>query len=178
VRVETALLGAEVVLAPGASVVLPVPDGYEVGVLVDSGSVTFAGAGLAAAVLGVVDVAPGGSVGTGERPGAAGGSASGSGPVLTAGVEGARVLALGGEPFGEEVVMWWNFIGASHDEVVAAREAWEAGEGAGSGRFGAVEGYEGQTPRIPAPSLPGVRLRPRGNRGAHQPPVTEAPAMS
>ena len=47
--------------------------------------------------------------------------------LLAAGREGARVLLLGGEPFGEEVVMWWNFIGRSHDEVVAAREAWEAG---------------------------------------------------
>ncbi|WP_371814100.1 hypothetical protein [Phycicoccus sp. HDW14] len=23
--------------------------------------------------------------------------------------------------------MWWNFIGRSHDEVVAAREEWESG---------------------------------------------------
>ena len=40
VRVETPLVGAEVVLAAGASVVLPVPDGFEVAVLVDAGSVT------------------------------------------------------------------------------------------------------------------------------------------
>ena len=180
VRVETALLGAEVVLAPDASVALPVPEGYEVGVLVDTGSVTFAGAALGAAELGVVDVAPGGSLDSGKLPGDAGAAASGSGsgPVLAAGPEGARVLVLGGEPFGEEVVMWWNFIGATHDEVVAAREAWEAPEGAGPGRFGAVDGYEGTTPRIPAPALPGVRLRARGNRGAHQPPAIEAPAMS
>ena len=159
VRVETALLGAEVVLEPGASVPLPVPEGHEVGVLVDTGAVTFAGAALTAAELGVLDAAAG-------RPA----------PGLTAGPEGARVLVLGGEPFGEEVVMWWNFIGSSHEAVVAAREAWEAQEAAG--RFGSVEGYEGETPRIPAPALPGVRLRARGNRGAHQPPVTEAPAMS
>ena len=81
------------------------------------------------------------------------------------------MLVLGGEPFGEEVVMWWNFIGRSHEDVVAAREAWEAGapgDGGGSGevgRFGMVEGYAGAVSRIPAPALPGVRLRPRGNRG-------------
>ena len=46
------------------------------------------------------------------------------------------MLVLGGEPFGEEVVMWWNFIGRSHDDVVAAREAWEAGPE----RFGSVAG--------------------------------------
>ena len=77
------------------------------------------------------------------------------------------MLVLGGEPFGEEVVMWWNFIGRSHEDVVAAREAWEAGAlgaGRGVGRFGLVEGYVGAVARIPAPALPGVRLRPRGNR--------------
>ena len=28
------------------------------------------------------------------------------------------MLLLGGEPFAEEIVMWWNFIGRSHDEIV------------------------------------------------------------
>ena len=41
VRVETPLVGAEVVLGADASVVLPVPDGFEVAVLVDAGSVVF-----------------------------------------------------------------------------------------------------------------------------------------
>ena len=58
---------------------------------------------------------------------------------MTAGAEGARVLVLGGEPFGEEVVMWWNFIGRSHEDVVAAREAWEAGA-PGTGRPGRSAG--------------------------------------
>ena len=74
---------------------------------------------------------------------------------------GARVLVLGGEPFREEVVMWWNFIGRSHEDVVAAREEWEA---SGAGRFGQVRGYVGEVSRIPAPGLPGVRLKSRGNR--------------
>ena len=29
---------------------------------------------------------------------------------------------LGGEPFGEELVMWWNFIGRSHEEIVGFRQ--------------------------------------------------------
>ena len=33
----------------------------------------------------------------------------------------ARVLVLGGTPFGEELVMWWNFVGRSHDEIAAYR---------------------------------------------------------
>ena len=77
-----------------------------------------------------------------------------------------RVLVLGGAPFEEEVVMWWNFIGRTHEDVEAAREAWQAGAGGDPGRFGRVEGYEGPVARIPAPALPRVRLRARGNRGS------------
>ena len=161
VRVETPLVGAEVVLATDATVVLPVPDGFEVSVLVDTGSVTLGDTGLARGELGVVGAA--------RHPG---------GVTVTAGAAGARVLVLGGEPFGEEVVMWWNFIGRSNDDVVAAREAWEGGPE----RFGVVEGYVGPVPRIPAPALPGVRLKPRGNRelrgGSAFSGDTEAPALS
>ena len=58
--------------------------------------------------------------------------------------------------------MWWNFVGRSHDEVVAFREQWQAEviDGASSrGRFGALDGYDGSA--LPAPALPNVRLRPR-----------------
>lgn len=72
------------------------------------------------------------------------------------GSEGSRVLLLGGEPFGEQLVMWWNFIGRDHDEVVAMRESWERQDG----RFGSFTGYPGE--RIPAPPLPAVRLAARG----------------
>jgi redox-sensitive bicupin YhaK (pirin superfamily) len=73
--------------------------------------------------------------------------------------EGARVFLLGGEPFEADIVMWWNFVGRSHDEIVEAREAWEAQEE----RFGAVVDHGPE--RIPAPPLPAVRLTPRRRRG-------------
>ncbi|TYB65275.1 pirin family protein [Nonomuraea sp. PA05] len=66
-----------------------------------------------------------------------------------------RVMLIGGEPFGEELVMWWNFVGRSHDEIAAFREEWMEGEG-----FGVVEGFDGAP--LPAPVLPGTRLKPRG----------------
>nr|WP_055502575.1 pirin family protein [Nonomuraea pusilla] len=66
-----------------------------------------------------------------------------------------RVLLIGGEPFGEKIVMWWNFVGRSHDEIAAFRKEWMEGEG-----FGVVEGFDG-TP-LPAPALPTTRLKPRG----------------
>lgn len=172
VLVETPLVGAEVVLEPGAVVDVPVDAGFELGVLVDRGSVEFAGQRLARGELGVVEAL--GAGGPGDGSGLGGESDAGGAPrhpgsvALQAGSEGARVLVLGGEPFGEEVVMWWNFIGRSHDEVVVAREEWEASgvPGASGGRFGSVQGYVGEVSRIPAPGLPGVRLRSRGNRSA------------
>jgi quercetin 2,3-dioxygenase len=66
------------------------------------------------------------------------------------------LMLLGGEPFEEEIVMWWNFIGRTGDEVAGFREAWQGGER----RFGEVRGYEGD--RLDAPPLPGVPLKARG----------------
>lgn len=72
----------------------------------------------------------------------------------------ARFLLLGGEPFEEQLVMWWNFIGRSHEEIVAARNDWMASIDAhGTDRFPAVPGYDGDA--LPAPPLPATRLKPR-----------------
>jgi redox-sensitive bicupin YhaK (pirin superfamily) len=68
----------------------------------------------------------------------------------------ARALLVGGEPFAERIVMWWNFVGADHDEVASAREQWQAADP----RFGPVHGYRGG--RLAAPALPNVRLTARG----------------
>ncbi len=72
--------------------------------------------------------------------------------------EGATLFLLGGEPFEDDIVMWWNFVGRTHDEIVEARDAWEAG----SDRFGRVVGH-GDV-RIPAPPMPAVRLTQRRRR--------------
>ncbi|UWF77709.1 MULTISPECIES: pirin family protein [Microbacterium] len=72
---------------------------------------------------------------------------------------GALLFLLGGEPFAEDLVMWWNFAARSHDEIVEAREAWEAAGASGSDRFGHVPGHGEE--RIPAPPIPPVRLLPR-----------------
>lgn len=72
--------------------------------------------------------------------------------------EDATVFLLGGEPFPDEIVMWWNFVGRSHDEIVHARESWEAG----TAPFGPVVGHGPE--RVPAPPMPGVRLTQRRRR--------------
>jgi quercetin 2,3-dioxygenase len=67
----------------------------------------------------------------------------------------ARLLLLGGEPFGEPLFMWWNLVAHSSEEIEQARSDWAAGR-----RFGEVRGFDG--PRLEAPPLPPGRLRPRG----------------
>ncbi len=79
-----------------------------------------------------------------------------------------RALLLGGRPLGERIVMWWNFIGRTHEEIVEFRRQWMAGIGAagapsdspqGDPLFGPVAGYPGRP--LPAPEMPGLRLKPR-----------------
>ena len=60
---------------------------------------------------------------------------------------GARFLLLGGQPFPETVLMWWNFVARTPDEIAAARAEWEDN----GARFGDVRGYAG--PRLHAPEL-------------------------
>ena len=46
----------------------------------------------------------------------------------------ARALLLGGVPFPEQLLMWWNFVGRSREEVSEARRQWAEDDG----RFGRV----------------------------------------
>jgi redox-sensitive bicupin YhaK (pirin superfamily) len=45
-----------------------------------------------------------------------------------------RLLLLGGQPFGEEIAMWWNFVARAQSELAEAYEEWQAG----NERFGPV----------------------------------------
>lgn len=129
------LVGAEVTLAAGTDARLPLRPGFEYAVLAVDGAVTVDG----------TTVKPGPLLYLGEGR---------SSLRLRAGSD-ARLMLIGGEPFTERLVMWWNFIARDHDEVVRAREEWAHGSG-----FGRVHGYDG--PAIPAPPMPITRLVPRG----------------
>lgn len=59
-----------------------------------------------------------------------------------------RVLLLGGEPFESPILLWWNFIGRTQQELAEARQQWVEGHA----RFGTIPAYEG--PRLEAPVLP------------------------
>ncbi|MFF8669494.1 pirin family protein [Streptomyces sp. NPDC015242] len=136
VRTFTPLLGAEITLEPGATLTLDVDTAFEHGLLVDSGDVRLAGTPLKPADLGYVPC------GTDTLTITNGSAAP------------ARTVLLGGPPFEEEIIMWWNFIARSHEEIVQAREDWERGT-----RFGVVQGYDGDP--LPAPALPNMPLKPR-----------------
>lgn len=61
---------------------------------------------------------------------------------------GSRILLLGGEPFGEQILMWWNFVGFRKEDIASAQRDWEAD----GPRFGRVAGHAGK--RLAAPALP------------------------
>jgi quercetin 2,3-dioxygenase len=61
--------------------------------------------------------------------------------------DGTRLLVLGGEPLGQPIAMWWNFVARDRDELTAAYEAWEAR----TDRFGDVTST---LDRIDAPRPP------------------------
>ena len=133
------LIGVELALEPGASTVLPLQVGFEHALLV---------------LDGVLEVG-----GVRQAPGPLRHLAPGLGRLALRSEHGARALLIGGEPFAEDLVMWWNFLGRSHADILEAREDWERRDGQ---RFGAVAGHGDA--RIPAPELPRVRLTPRRRR--------------
>ncbi|GAA1192259.1 pirin family protein [Streptomyces hebeiensis] len=131
----TPIVGADLTLARGAETRLPLEPDFEYAVLSMSGESAVDG----------VPVVPGSMLylgcGRSELP-------------LRAESD-AGLLLLGGEPFEEEIVMWWNFIGRSQADIEQAREDWTSGA-----RFGEVHGYAGN--RLSAPDLPPTPLKPRG----------------
>ncbi|XQE83522.1 pirin family protein [Streptomyces microflavus] len=131
----TPIVGADLTLTGGAEARLPLDPDFEYAVLSMSGEAEVDG----------VPVLPGSMLylGCGR-----------TGLPLRA-LSDAGLMLLGGEPFEEEIVMFWNFIGRSHEEIAQAREDWMTGS-----RFGDVKGYDGG--RLSAPELPPVALKPRG----------------
>ena len=143
------LLGAEISIEAGRVLRLAADAAFEYGVLVDTGTVALNDTVIQTNALGYL--APGADV-----------------IELHAGQDSrARMLLLGGVPLGEQIVMWWNFISRSHDEIVRYRADWQAlitaAPGAatrpGPDRFALPAGD--RLPPIPAPPMPNATLRPR-----------------
>lgn len=126
-RIYTPLAGIDVAAAGAARTRLPLEPGYEYGVLVLEGSVLVEGAALAPGTLLYLG----------------GGRAA----LDLAAEARARMLLIGGEPFAEEVLLWWNFVARTRAQIERARADWASGS-----RFGDVQGYPG--PPLDAPRLP------------------------
>ena len=134
-EVYSPLVGAEALLEPGADTRLPLRSDWEYAALALAGAVDVDGVALSPGPLLYL--------GTGRSD-------------LPLGAQGAaRLLLIGGEPFEEHIVMWWNFVGRDHEDIDTARDAWTRADA----RFGTVRGYRGDP--LPAPPLPTVRLKPR-----------------
>ncbi|GAB2712307.1 pirin family protein [Kitasatospora kifunensis] len=135
---HTPLVGVDLTLREGSTAQLPLEPDFEYAVLTMDGLTEVDG----------VRLEPGSMLylGSGRRELPLRALADGS------------LLLLGGEPFEEKIVMWWNFIGRSTEEIVQARSDWTEGS-----RFGEVHGYDGQ--RLSAPTLPSVPMKPRGRAG-------------
>lgn len=119
------MVGADLTVHPGESLALPLDAAREHGLFLLGGDVGFESQDLAIDTLYYI--------GRGRTE------------LALRSAKGARVLLIGGEPFREKILMWWNFVARTVDEIRIAREDWEAGR-----RFGAVP-YDG--PRIDAPPL-------------------------
>ncbi|OLB64904.1 MAG: pirin [Actinobacteria bacterium 13_2_20CM_2_72_6] len=132
--VHSPLVGADIALHGSAR--LPLEPGFEHAVLVTSGRAEVAGAALDKGALLYLGLGRTDLVLSGD----------------------ARLFLLGGVPFEEPLVMWWNFVGRTHEEIAAAREDWMAGR-----RFGTVSGFDGDP--LPAPAMPTTRLKSRTRTG-------------
>jgi quercetin 2,3-dioxygenase len=135
-EVFSPLAGYEVAVPGGDDFTLPVREDFEYGVVAVDGSAVVAGALIAPGLLAHL---------------AAGRSEIRLSPA--SGRRLARFFVVGGAPFGEPLLMWWNFVARSGEEITRAREDWVAG------RFGHVQGYPGDP--LAAPALPPVPLKPR-----------------
>jgi redox-sensitive bicupin YhaK (pirin superfamily) len=123
------LVGVDLRVHPGNEVTLPLERHDEHGALLLKGDGTFDGQRLASGVLYYL--------GTQRMD------------LKLANVGGGRVLLIGGPPFPETILMWWNFVARTPDEIRQARD-----DGESHHRFGDVHAYNG--PRLAAPGL--VRL--------------------
>jgi len=136
-KIFSPLIGAEIDLPSESTTEIPTETTFEYGVLVVSGEANVNGNLVH---LGQLHYVP-----------------AGKESLTFTSQTSTKLILLGGEPFKEKIVMWWNFIARSHDEIVQMREEWQSQ----SPRFPTFEDRIGG--RIPAPGLPNVKLTPRGN---------------
>ena len=132
VEVFSPLLGLDCVAAGAAQLELPLDPHFEHAALVLEGSASIEGEALS----------PGTFLYLGRAREAL--SLRCAGP--------ARLMLVGGAPFNEEVLLWWNFVARNASEMEEATRDWNAGR-----RFGVVRGSPSHP--LVAPEVSGLKLR-------------------
>jgi redox-sensitive bicupin YhaK (pirin superfamily) len=125
-RYFSEILGADLRVHPDQAIQLPLDSAFEHALLVMEGDAALDGESLEERILYYAGIARSQATFSSRN--------------------GCRLLLIGGPPFPETILMWWNFVGRTQGEIAQARAEWEDGD-----RFGEVTAYEG--PRLSAPSL-------------------------
>jgi len=120
------IVGADLRIHAGHTLALPLDPGFEHAMIVLDGDAALDGQTLAPGMLHYLG--------------------AGRGHADVSSGAGGRVLLIGGAPFTEKILMWWNFVARTPEEIAAARADWESHR-----RFGAVRHYRGE--RLEAPKL-------------------------
>ena len=131
------LIGVEIRVRAGQTVEIPLNPAFEHGFMLVEGQIALNNTDIPVSGLEYIEKGP-------------------NSATLTAGAQDSIILLLGGQPFGEKILMWWNFIGRTHQDIAKAREDWNAQSGQRFATFtDSIGGY------IPAPDLPNVTLNSR-----------------
>ena len=138
-RTFSELLGVEISTNLAAETTLRLSPKFEHGILVDEGSIVINGSEVRSGELHYLP--------------------EGISEVSISTRASARLILLGGEPFAEQILMWWNFIASSHEEIEQARANWQSAE---QSRFPSFA--DAINDRIPAPEMPNLRLTTRGRQ--------------
>jgi redox-sensitive bicupin YhaK (pirin superfamily) len=132
VKVYTPLLGLDVATRGAAMTTLPLDPSFEHAALTLEGEPSLNGERLGPGTLLYL--------GTGRAS------------LDLASAASSRMLLIGGTPFGEEILLWWNFVARTPEEMESATRDWIEGR-----RFGQVHGASGKP--LVAPDLKGLHLR-------------------
>jgi len=126
VEVHSPLVGVDITTAGATQIDIPLNPGFEYGVAVLTGGAEASGHALS----------PGALLYLGTHR---------SSITINAN-EASQIILLGGEPFAEKIMLYWNFVARSTQEVREYIKLWRETD-----HFGTVEGYDGEP--LPSPEL-------------------------
>jgi quercetin 2,3-dioxygenase len=136
VEVFSPLVALDITARSAASLSMPLTSAFEYGALVLGGEMLVAGEPLAPGTL--LYLAPGRE------------------HLEISCSAAAHLILIGGVPFDEDILLWWNFVARRPEEMEQASRDWKNGT-----RFGTVRGSP--SPPLVPPSLTGLHLRSPGS---------------